>query len=134
MTDESAFCLTIWGEARGEPIEGKIGVACVIRNRVVAHYRGAVTYAQVCQAHEQFSAWSDEAVAMAAEQKALAGGAPDATLLLCREIAKAIMANLIPDITRGANHYYATTIAPPSWAVGQPLLVALGRQRFYNVA
>ena len=60
MTDEQALAVTIWGEARGEPIEGKIGVAMVMRNRLIAQYRGARTDVDVCTAHAQFSAWTDE--------------------------------------------------------------------------
>jgi spore germination cell wall hydrolase CwlJ-like protein len=134
MTDHDALTLTIWGEARGEPIEGKVGVAAVIRNRVQAHYRGATTYLAVCLAHAQFSAWTDEAAAMKAEEVALAGSSPDPTLKLCGEIAAATIAGVLPDPTHGANHYYAISLTtPPAWAVGQTPLVTLGRQHFYNV-
>jgi cell wall hydrolase len=133
MTDQDALTLTIWGEARGEPIEGKLGVAAVIRNRVKAHYRGAHTYVDVCTAHAQFSAWTDEATTMHQEEVALAGSAPDPTLRLCREIAIATIANILPDITKGANHYYALSINPPAWAATATPLITLGRQRFYNV-
>jgi spore germination cell wall hydrolase CwlJ-like protein len=134
MTDQEALTLTIWGEARSEPIEGKLGVAAVIRNRVLAHYRGATTYLEVCTARAQFSAWTDEAAEMKAAQQALAGTHPDTSLLLCGEIAKATIAGLIPDNTSGANHYYALTIPPPSWALNATPLITLGHQRFYNVA
>lgn len=134
MTDHDALTLTIWGEARGEPIEGKHGVACVIRNRVLTHYRGANSYVDVCLAHAQFSAWTDEAQAMKGEEVALAGSSPDPVLKLCGEIASATISGILPDITHGANHYYALTMPPPSWALNATPLVTLGRQRFYKVA
>lgn len=135
MTDLDALTLTIWGEAQGEPIEGKLGVASVIRNRVLSHYRGAQTYLAVCTAHAQFSVWTDSVAAMTAEQKVLAGSHPDSTLLLCQEIARATIAGLLPDVTKGANHYYALSMpTPPVWALGQTPLITLGRQRFYRVA
>jgi N-acetylmuramoyl-L-alanine amidase len=119
MTDQEALTLTIWGEARGEPIEGKLGVAAVMRNRVLAHYRQARNYVDVCTAHAQFSAWTDEASQMNTEQADYERHA-DPDLQLCDEIAKATIAGLLPDPTNGANHYYAESIPAPPWAVGVP--------------
>ena len=133
MTDAEALSLTIWGEARGEPIEGKIGVACVMRNRLNSHYRGAQTYVDVCMAHAQFSAWTDEAAQMATELERLEGSHPDPSLMLCAEVASAIMQNLIPSNVQNANHYYAISISPPAWAIDRPVLAALGRHRFFLV-
>lgn len=139
MTDTEALCLTIWGEARGEPIEGKIGVAMVMRNRLLANYRGAKTYVDVCTAHAQFSAWTDEAKQMQDEAELLTGTPSlthlkDPVIRLCLEIALATMSGKLADNTNNANHYYAVSIAPPAWAVGAILLAALGSHRFFNVA
>lgn len=142
MTDLNALGLTIWGEARGEPIEGKVGVAWVMRNRVEAQYRGAHTYVDVCTAHAQFSAWTDEATAMrleAAKTPVIGTHSIDPILSLCLEIAAAVIAAKLPDPTAGANHYYADTIPPPPWAVGPnginlAPLAHLGHHLFFNVA
>jgi N-acetylmuramoyl-L-alanine amidase len=139
MTDQDALTLTIWGEARGEPIEGKLGVASVMRNRLLAKYRGAQTYVAVCTARAQFSAWTDEATAMQSEAELLTGDPtlknhPDPVLRLCWEIARATIAGLLPDATNGANHYYAVSIQPPAWCAGQQTLAALGQHRFFKVA
>jgi len=139
MTDQDALTLTIWGEARGEPIEGKIGVANVMRNRLLAHYRGATSYVEVCTARAQFSAWTDEAQTMQAEMELLTGDPqlkshPDPVLRLCWEIARATINGLLGDNTRGATHYYATSIKTPIWAQNQSLLATLGAHRFYQVA
>ena len=134
MTDLEALTLTLWGEARGEPIEGKLGVAAVMRNRLLAHYRGAQTYVDVCMAHAQFSAWRDEASQMNTEQAAYERH-PDPVLLLCEEIARATIAGVLPDPTHGANHYWAETIPPPEWAVDvEPPPVKLGHQFFLYTA
>lgn len=134
MTDQDALCLTIWGEARGEPIEGKIGVANVMRNRLLTHYRGAKTYVDVCTAHAQFSAWTEEDEVMRDAAKRLAI-APDSVLKLCREIAAATMAGKLADNTNGANHYFAISMPhAPDWAHGQPPLAILGNHWFFNVA
>lgn len=140
MTDRDALSLTIWGEARGEPIEGKVGVAMVMRNRVLAHYRGALTFEAVCTAHAQFSAWIDEATEMQAEAELLTGDPtlahhPDPVLRLCCEIAAATIAGTLADNTRNANHYLTAALyqrATPVWAKGTPVLT-LGSQVFLNV-
>lgn len=139
MTDQDALTLTIWGEARGEPIEGKLGVAAVMRNRFLTHYRGAQSYVDVCTAHAQFSAWTDEAAQMQQEEDILTGDPTlahhsDPALRLCWEIAKATIAGALPDPTHGANHYYAVSIPSPSWATGVSPMASLGQHRFFNVA
>lgn len=140
MTEQDALCLTIWGEARGEPIEGMIGVAMVIRNRLLTQYRGAKTYVDVCTAKRQFSAWAEEAQQMQAEAEILTGDPdlkhhPDPILRLCWEIARATIAGLLADNTHGSNHYFAISMsAPPPWAGNQFARAELGRHRFFNVA
>ena len=34
LTDTQILLLTLWGEGRGEPIEGRVAIGSVIRNRV----------------------------------------------------------------------------------------------------
>jgi cell wall hydrolase len=131
MTNREALALTIWGEARGEPIEGKVGVAMVMRNRLRAAYRGATSYVAVCTAHAQFSAWTQEAAKIATEAALLSEGRCDLVLKLCLEVADATIAGKLADNTGGANHYYATTIEAPDWAAGLPT-VQLGNQVFLS--
>jgi spore germination cell wall hydrolase CwlJ-like protein len=134
VTDLDALTLTLFGEARGEPIEGKIGVANVMRNRYLTHYRNANTYVDVCTAHAQFSAWTEEDEVMRDAAKRLAT-APDSMLKLCREIAAATIAGKLADNSNGSNHYFAISMPrPPDWAFGKPPLAILGHHWFYNVA
>lgn len=121
MTDLEALTLTIFGEARSEPIEGKIAVAMVIRNRVLAHYGGVSTYVDVCTARAQFSAWTEEVAQMNAAAIELEGQQLDPTLKLCEEIALATIAGSLADNTGGANHYLTVSLyqrKPPKWAQG----------------
>ena len=76
MTDLEALTLTLYGEARGEPIEGLIGVAMVIRNRVRDKYRGAVNYEEVCLAPAQFSCWIEEKETLAHVAETLSNEGP----------------------------------------------------------
>jgi hypothetical protein len=80
LPDEAILALTLYGEARGEPIEGIIAVGCVIRNRVNdTKKRWPNTYRGVCLQPWQFSALNvtgggvnhDRVIAMA---KKLRGG------------------------------------------------------------
>jgi N-acetylmuramoyl-L-alanine amidase len=52
---DNYFICTVVGEARGEPIEGQVGVANVIKNRAYASNR---SYQDVCLAPKQFSCWN----------------------------------------------------------------------------
>lgn len=138
MTNLEALTLTIFGEARGEPIEGKIGVAMVMRNRVKEAYRGATTYVDVCTAHAQFSAWTEEVEQMKAAAIELEGTHLDPTLTLCMQIAAATIAGLLCDNTNNSNHYlthalYSAADAP-SWSKNTRVLATLGAHVFLNVA
>lgn len=129
MTDTEVLALTLYGEARGEPIESKVGVACVIRNRA-AHSQRSIS--AICLAPHQFSCWTEERDQMAAAQASLPN--PDPVLAECLFLASGIVGGQLRDNTHGANHYYATSIAAPKWAVNQPVLAHLGHHLFFNVA
>jgi len=55
LTSDEILTLTLYGEARGEPIQGIIAVGCVIRNRCKKENK---TYNEICLAPEQFSCWN----------------------------------------------------------------------------
>src|SRR6185503_1533672 len=60
LTAAQVVAMTIWAEARAEPIEGEVAVGCVIRNRLLRPARFADTWAGVCLAKWQFSCWIPE--------------------------------------------------------------------------
>lgn len=106
---------TLWGEARGEPQDGQIAVAWVIRNRASrARFAGRLVGAEgavahVCLAPWQFSCWNE-------------GDPNRAKLLVLREdqcaeqieVARGVLDGAIDDPTGGADHYH--TVDAPSWA------------------
>lgn len=57
LQDRDYLALTLIGEARGEPIEGIVGVANCIRNRVYASNK---LYKTVVMAPLQFSCWNQD--------------------------------------------------------------------------
>ncbi|WP_202949827.1 cell wall hydrolase [Reyranella massiliensis] len=110
---------TLWGEARGEPTEGQVAVAWVIRNRAARGrfagrlfgQEGAVAF--VCLQPWQFSCWNE--------------GDPNRARLLalrddqCRGqigTASNVLDGLVPDPTDGADRYH--TIEPPPGAEAWP--------------
>ena len=133
MTDLEALTLTLWGEARGEPIEGKLAVAAVIRNRVL---RGApvATYVSICTAKAQFSAWTEEVAQMKQAAADFESGHLSASLELCEEIARATIAGLLLDPTDGDLNYITRDLydhTTPVWAKGKPIK-QFGNQVFFT--
>src|SRR3972149_2871029 len=57
LSDTQIVGLTLWGGGRGEPIEGRIGIGCVIRNRLQHVGRFGEGYGGVCLRPLQFSCW-----------------------------------------------------------------------------
>jgi len=143
MTDLAALALTILYEAGNEPIESKIGVAMVVRNRVLTDIHNdqkpdwwGEGYVGVCHARRQFSCWDDHAHAMAQDAARIRDTHDtrllDPPLQLCLEIARATITSKLADNTFNSRHYYAARIPVPSWAVGKIPVIQLGQHLFYN--
>jgi hypothetical protein len=104
----NVLALTLWGEAEGEPDEGKQAVAWVIRNRA-EHRRRSI--ADVCFARRQFSCFdrgSARRVLVEAAADTLANvprGTMPTTLPRCLAIARDVLDGSLPDNTGGADHY-----------------------------
>lgn len=131
-----ALARTLWGEARGEGIQGMTAVACVIVNRVNIDLGNdgkpdwwGEGIESVCRARYQFSCWlpNDPNYKQMLAQT-------EADLLFCRARTVAVLAasGLLVDITGGATHYYAVNIAPPNWTQGATLTATIGRHKFYK--
>jgi spore germination cell wall hydrolase CwlJ-like protein len=121
--DLTLWALTVLLEAEGEPDEGKLAVAWVIRNRMDAHQRGA---REIILAPKQFSCWNPDYIG----QRKARLTAPDPKLLeRCWRAAAAAAWRLTPDPTGGSKHYYNPALANPEWARGAAS-VAIGRHVF----
>lgn len=133
VTDEDLEILarTLYGEARGEPLEGRQGVAWVIRNRVMwrpPQWWGDTVFG-VCIKTDQFSCWN---VGDPNSAKANGVSVTDPTFLELVAIGDAVMRGEIPDPTKGSTHYERIG-AGASWAKGQPVAAILGGQAFYRI-
>ena len=122
-------CL-VYGEASGEPIEGKIGVAWVVRNRALNPAWWGRTWKQVMLKRYQFSCFDDRN----AERiiKAFPNWCDSPVFKECRWVASGVMNNDIQDNTFGANHYHAGYVAP-SWSRGAEPTVIINNHIFYQL-
>jgi hypothetical protein len=152
LSDFDAFWLTIKGEAESEPIQGQVGVACVIRNRVLADLGHDALpdwwgegYKGVCFARRQFTCWDPDyggkdyqrMIALAriiADDYAMRSTlAPFAIDRQIRVVAEHVMNGDFLDNTRGATQYLTRTLfetKPPVWARNAPHALQLGSQVF----
>ena len=129
MPPDLVVAMTIWGEARGESLEGKKAVASVIYNRAMRKSSHGcmpftVVVSDVCLAPHQFSCWNDGKFG---QQE------PDydsAAWLDCSEAAKSIFeSTFVPSVV--ATHYFSDSINPPSWASKMKFVTKIGHHSFY---
>lgn len=137
LTDRDLIALTIYGEARGELVEGKIAVACVLRNRLRVGKWGA-SYERVCRAPKQFSCWNlsdPNAAVLKRLTTQIQQGLPptDPALLECYWIADGLMKDLIQPRVGDATHYCARSMpTPPAWARDGELVATVGHHWFFE--
>ena len=133
------LALTLWGESRGESLEGRIAVACVIRNRANAASWFGKGISGVCLKRWQFSCWLPQGGAsnfkqlMAMANKTDAGRLKNREYRECYWIAKGICAGAVRDQVKRANHYYVDGTRKPKWAVGQKPALQLGTHLFFKL-
>jgi len=135
--------LTIFGEARGLDLSGRVAVGLVIAHRV-AHpkVKYGEGWAAVCRRPWQFSCWVEaggkenyEYVQRLAGQVA-AGQEPAGpnAWTECLWIAEGVMEGVFVDIAHGATHYLTRALYesnPPAWARGvQPVAEISGHVFF----
>ena len=139
LSPQEVLGLTIYGEARGEAIEGQVAVGCVIRNRLnTGKY---TTYSQICLENEQFSCWdeNDPNYPMLIDlANRLAKEEPITNIHLkqCMYIAVGIKSYALGDNTGGANHYVTKKLLdekPPDWAIDRYGDKTIGNHVFFNI-
>lgn len=138
LTEADVVRLTIYGEARGEPIEGQVAVGSVIRNRVLTRRFGR-DYRAVCLRRLQFSCWwpqggaANYRVILDLARQLVEGHQLSAgpQWLQCGWVAEGIRSNALLDNARGATHYHTTTVSP-AWATGQTPVVRYRDHLFFR--
>lgn len=141
LPDEAIVGLTVYGEARGEPIEGQVAVGCVIRNRLHdTKKRYGTRYRDVCLKKMQFSCFNPSdtdpnfRAVLRAAQTLLEKGTPDDALEQAAWVALGIHQHALTDNTKGANHYHTAALTPrPAWAQSYIPVTQKGAHVFYRL-
>lgn len=121
---------TIWAEASGEGMEGMAAVANVIANRVARPRWWGSGWSGVCLKKYQFSCWLPNDPVYKKVTTVTIG---NPRFRDARILARAAIEGILPDRTKGADHYYADYIATPKWAQGKTPTVVIGRHRFFKL-
>ena len=125
----------IWGEARGEAIQGKLAVAWVVRNRVLDK-RWPDTYEDVILQPWQFSCFNPGDANHHSVLRSLlpSWGWSDLDWRECRYAAMGVISSWVQDMTKGANHYHAVALDPaPKWADSGKVTGTIGGHIFYRL-
>lgn len=138
------YAATVLLEAEGEPAEGQLAVAWVVRNRVDTHGHAGVDpeaelLRSVLLAPQQFSCWNEEYAGL---RRARLAGVDPRRWEDCWRAASAAWWRLAPDPTAGATHYLnpvlTRQIRPrhdlPRWYDATRVTVVIGRHEFLRLA
>lgn len=133
MNDIDTVARTIYGEARGEPDDGKKAVANVVMNRVSLasqhEHFGDGTAEGACMVPWQFDCWN------AADPNAQIINDvfdSDPVFSHCIAIATLAVNRELPDITNGATFYYRNGSKTPKWAEGKIPCASIGNHLFFK--
>ena len=129
MNDIDKLARTIWGEARGEPLEGQVAVAWVVLNRFNKGVQSGATIARTATRPFQFSAWNKNDPN---RDQLLNANERTPGFLTAVKIAAQVLGGEITDPTHGATHYHANSIQPPFWATTGSVTRQIGNHIFYK--
>ena len=134
MADPKEICdtfylaLTIYREARGEPLAAKIGVAWTVLNRVAHPTWWGNSIDAVVSKRYQYSSFTDPADKQLTKWPVLT----DVAWQNCLQCAIECLNGTLADPTSGATHYYDDSITAPYWIAGAKYCGKLGRLNFYQ--
>lgn len=125
-----------YGECRGEPLEGKIAFACVVRNRVEDH-RWPDTYKDVLLQPKQFSCTNEYDSNLSEVKRACMPSKMmyNQAWKECRFAVFGAYCEYYRDITNGCNHYHAACSEKdkPFWAENRHPDYKAGNHWFYRL-
>jgi len=121
--------LTVWREARGEPVAVKAAVAHSILNRVNRPSWWGKDIMGVVFKKWQYSSLTDPKD----PQLTTWPKADETAWQECLVIASNVMKGLLENPVPGADSYYDISIQAPYWAKDEAFVCQIGRVRFYNL-
>ena len=116
----------IYGEARGEPVQGRIAVACVVRNRVRRPSWWGRTWREVMLKPYQFSCFNPGDPNF---RVVLTVSENDPLFRECVWIAQGVILGILQDNTDGATHYHRWDRSP-KWGRRMKATVTIGNHVF----
>jgi spore germination cell wall hydrolase CwlJ-like protein len=111
---------TIYAEASGETVEGKLAVASVIHTRAKGNVNKIV---DVILKPRQFSCWNDGNIPEEGSGQAWLDSVLVAEQLLSGKFKPTVK----------ATHYYNPRKASPKWARNQPVVAMIGSHKFLHI-
>ena len=120
-----------WGEARGEPEEGKYAVAWVARNRVYARRNYGKTWEKVLLRKKAFSCFNDTDINRDKLENMLFTPGLWKSMQPHFVVAFNVYFGMGTDPTNGATHYFNKRLAP-KWASDMIKTVVIGEHVFYK--
>lgn len=146
LTATDVLALTLWAEARSDDVEGRIAVACCVRERVHTDIGRdgkpdwwGEGYIGVCRAPKQFSCWNagtdaNHLALMALVERVMRGEVlADPIVRECYWIADGIIRDVVRPRVGLATHYHAQSMATyPGWTKGATLVAEVGSHLFYK--
>ncbi|KAK9882350.1 hypothetical protein WA026_020872 [Henosepilachna vigintioctopunctata] len=127
MDDKEIFAKTVYAEARGEPVEGQIWVAWVIKNRAYANksYWGGRRIGDVCRHRNQFESWNGKNDIVINE--------PSTYQRIKTLTDKIYSAPAHQDPTGGSDHFHSKKMSKyPSWTKNCKQVKTIGKHIFYK--
>ena len=128
---QEVLARTLWGEARGQGIDGMHAVASVIQNRANHPCWWGHDLRSVCLAPEQFSCWNGNDP----QHKLMrATTIMDRAYPTAESLAALAVAGQLQDITDGADHYCTKAVVDKTaWARNRTPVFTYGTHLFYRI-
>jgi cell wall hydrolase len=131
--DIEVVARTVYGEARGEPPEGRLAVAYSIVNRLASgRWYAGRRLAETVLIRDQYSCWNSDKGDDADRRALVAVADDDPVLEACREAVHDALSGEVPDPTGGATHYESEKIEPSPWVPSATFCGKFGSQLFYK--
>jgi len=132
-SDADILARTVFGEARGENLDGQEAIASVVLNRLAfskakGGYWWGNSVRDICLKPWQFSCWNKNDVNYKIITKA---DENNQAFKMAKRIALRAISGFLTDKTRGSTHYHTKSVRP-KWSIGKIPAAEIGSHFFYN--